>query len=104
MPGPHRPTRPVPEAPMSSSHGRSPRAAPRRARRADPQDPREPPDRREPRERRGPREPPQRDYGAWYPLVRVGHFLLMALTSCLIIMVGLGLLAIVVYLFLTLTK
>jgi len=28
----------------------------------------------------------------------------MALTSCLIIMVGLGLLAIVVYLFLTLTK
>lgn len=40
------------------------------------------------------RQPTVRPYGAWYPLVRVGHFLLMATTSCLIILAGLGVLAV----------
>lgn len=40
----------------------------------------------------------ERPYGSWYPLVRVGHFMLMSLTSCLIILVGFGALGVVLYL------
>jgi hypothetical protein len=49
-------------------------------------------------------DPSERPYGAWYPLVRLGHFLLMATTSCLIILTGFGLLAALIYLVTTLTK
>lgn len=34
-----------------------------------------------------------RPYGAWYPLVRAGHFVLMAAASCLIILTAFGVLA-----------
>lgn len=45
-----------------------------------------------------------RPYGAWHPLVRVGHFLLMAAASCLIIFVGLGVLGALLLLIATLAK
>lgn len=45
-----------------------------------------------------------RPYGAWYPLVRVGHFLLMATTSCVIILAALGVLAALMLLVGTLAK
>lgn len=49
-------------------------------------------------------DPTQHPYGPWYPLVRLGHFMLMALTSCLIILTGLGLLSLLIYVGITLTK
>jgi hypothetical protein len=89
---------------MPGQRARPSRAAPRSSRAA-------PPSRTGPRSTRRPDRDEdfdapesQRPYGSWYPLVRVGHFLLMATTSCLIIMVGLGVLGMLVYLFITLTK
>lgn len=46
----------------------------------------------------------ERPYGEWYPLVRLGHFLLMSLTSCLIILVGFAALGVVLYLATALLK
>ena len=90
---------------MPGHRARSSRAAPRSSRAAPPPSrtpPRTP--RRTDRDEDFDARESQRPYGSWYPLVRVGHFLLMATTSCLIIMVGLGVLGLLVYLFIALTK
>jgi hypothetical protein len=90
MPGQRaRPSRAAPRS--SRAAPRSSQAAPRSTRRPDRDEDFDAPE-------------SQRPYGSWYPLVRVGHFLLMATSSCLIIMVGLGVLGMLIYLFVTLTK
>ena len=89
---------------MPGQRARPSRAAPRSSRAAPPSRtaPRTP--RRTDRDEDFDAPESQRPYGSWDPLVRVGHFLLMATTSCLIIMIGLGVLSLLVYLFITLTK
>lgn len=46
----------------------------------------------------------QRPYGAWYPLVRLGHFLMMAAASCLIILAGLAVLGAILLLIASASK